>query len=147
FALWFECGIAYCHVATQCAAAQPSQPGKTSELAQNSIVVAALVGVILTLAGVLNLWLFMFCLMAFMASQGFVLPNSGALALNHQGKRLGSASALMGTIQMLCGTTAGLAISAWHTETALPMMGLLLISATFSWLSGRAAFSTPTKTT
>jgi DHA1 family bicyclomycin/chloramphenicol resistance-like MFS transporter len=121
-------------------------PEKLLKLAQNSIVIAALAGVILTLAGVLNLLLFMLCLMAFMASQGFVLPNSGALALNHQGKRLGSASALMGTIQMLCGTMAGLAISAWHTDTALPMMGLLLISATLSWLSGRAAFRPPTKT-
>ena len=121
-------------------------PEKLLKLAQNSIVIVALIGVALTLAGVLNLWLFMVCLMAFMASQGFVLPNSGALALNHQGKRLGSASALMGTIQMLCGTMAGLAISAWHTDTALPMMGLLLISAAFSWLSGRMAFSPPAKT-
>lgn len=121
-------------------------PEKLLKLAQNSIVIVALIGVALTLAGVLNLWLFMVCLMAFMASQGFVLPNSGALALNHQGRRLGSASALMGTIQMLCGTMAGLAISAWHTDTALPMMGLLLISAAFSWLSGRMAFSPPAKT-
>ena len=122
-------------------------PEKLLKMAQNSIVIAALAGVVLTLAGVLNLWLFMLCLMAFMASQGFVLPNSGALALNHQGKRLGSASALMGTIQMLCGTMAGLAISAWHSDTPLPMMGLLLVSAAFSWLAGRMAFNRPPKTT
>jgi DHA1 family bicyclomycin/chloramphenicol resistance-like MFS transporter len=114
-------------------------PERLLHWAQNALVVMALIGVVLTVAGWLNLWLFMVCLMGFMACQGFVLPNSGALALAKQGKRLGVASALMGTIQMLCGTFAGLAISSWHSDTALPMTGLLLISAALSWQFGRMA--------
>jgi len=54
----------------------------------------------------------MLCLIAYMGSQGFVNPNSAALALSDQGKRLGAASALLGTLQLSCGALAGFAVSA-----------------------------------
>ena len=44
----------------------------------------------------------MLCLIGYMGSQGFVNPNSAALALAEQGKRLGAASALLGTVQLSC---------------------------------------------
>lgn len=116
-------------------------PDKLLRVAQRAIVVISLTGVVLTLAGVLNLTLFMICLVGFMAGQGFILPNSAAMALNKQGRRLGVASALMGTLQMLCGTLAGLAVSAWQSETALPMTGLLAVCAVLSWLFGRIAMT------
>ena len=75
----------------------------------------------------------------FMACQGFIGPNSAALALGEQGHRLGAASALMGTIQMLCGALAGLAVSAWHSTTPLPLTAVLAGCATLSWLASRTA--------
>lgn len=112
-------------------------PEKLLGRAQMVVVVIAIIGVILTLAGALNLTLFMLCLIGFMAGQGFVFPNAGALAMGKQGHRLGVASALMGTLQMLCGTLAGLAVSMWQSDTALPMTTLLGLCAVLSWLFGR----------
>src|SRR5690606_41084629 len=85
--------------------------------AQITLVILTLIGLALTLAGAITLPLLMLCLMGFMASQGFVNPNAAALALSEQGNRLGVASALMGTLQMLCGAAAGLAVSAWQSPT------------------------------
>src|SRR5699024_11500172 len=107
--------------------------------AQTGLVVATLAGLALTLAGLLPLWLLMLCLIGFMGSQGFVNPNAAALALREQGHRLGSASALMGTVQMLCGASAGLIISLWQSPSALPLTGLLTVCATLSWAFGRTA--------
>lgn len=107
--------------------------------AQRFLVVAASAGIVLTLAGQLNLTLLMLCLLGFMGSQGFVNPNAAALALGEQGHRLGAASALMGALQMTSGAVAGLAVSSWASETALPLTGVLAICAGLSWLFGRMA--------
>ena len=107
--------------------------------AQTGLVVATLAGLALTLAGLLPLWLLMLCLIGFMGSQGFVNPNAAALALREQGHRLGSASAMMGTLHMLCGASAGSLISLWQTDSALPLTSLLALCALLSWLFGRLA--------
>jgi DHA1 family bicyclomycin/chloramphenicol resistance-like MFS transporter len=44
------------------------------------------------------------------------------LALQHQGHRAGTASALMGTLQFSLGTLAGAAVSVWRDGTALPLV-------------------------
>ncbi|NYT35618.1 Bcr/CflA family multidrug efflux MFS transporter [Allopusillimonas soli] len=107
--------------------------------AQITLVLMTLAGVVLSLAGAINLTLLMICLIGFMASQGFVNPNAAALALAKQGHRLGVASAMMGALQMLCGAAAGLAVSAWQAHTALPLTAILAVCATLSWLFGRIA--------
>jgi DHA1 family bicyclomycin/chloramphenicol resistance-like MFS transporter len=107
--------------------------------AQSGLVIMTLASLALTLTDTLNLPLLMVCLAGFMASQGFVNPNAAALALSEQGKRLGVASALMGTLQMLCGATAGLLVSMWQSQTALPLTGILASCAFLSWLFGRIA--------
>lgn len=114
-------------------------PEKLLKVAQVSIVLTTIAGLVLTMLNVLTLALLMICLMGFMASQGFVSPNAAALALARQGMRLGVASALMGTLQMLCGALAGLAISDWQSTTALPLTGILAVCALMSWLFGRIA--------
>lgn len=114
-------------------------PRKLLTIAQFILVIMTLLAVILTLTGLINLTLLMLCLMGFMASQGFVNPNAAALALAEQGPRLGTASALMGSIHMLCGSMAGFAVSSWHTGSPLPLTAVLAICAFLSWLSGRFA--------
>lgn len=100
-----------------------------------------LIGLALTLAGWITLPLLMACIVGFMSTQGFVNPNSAALALADQGKRLGAASALMGTLQLGCGALAGLVVSAWQTPTALPLVCMLALCGCLSWLSGRIALA------
>ena len=114
-------------------------PEKLLKFAQTSGVVATAVGLALTLTGWLPLPILMLCLMGFMASQGFVNPNAAALALSRQGHRLGVASALMGTVQMVSGAAAGIGISHWQSGTALPLTGILAICVALSWLFGLAA--------
>lgn len=114
-------------------------PEALLKAAQASLVGMTMIALVLTLAGKLSLVLLMLCLMGFMGSQGFVNPNAAALALREQGHRLGAASAMMGTVQMLCGASAGLMISLWQAPSALPLTALLGICATLSWGFGRAA--------
>lgn len=108
---------------------------------QVSLAVMTLAGVAMTLAGWITLPWLMICLMGFMASQGFVNPNAAALALADQGGRLGAASAMMGTVQMLCAAGAGVAESAWPSATAIPLTGTLAACACLSWLFGRIALN------
>lgn len=113
---------------------------------QISLAIMTLAGVVITLAGWITLPWLMICLMGFMASQGFVSPNAAALALADQGKRLGVASAMMGTVQMLCAAGAGMAESAWPSATAIPLTGTLAVCACLSWLFGRIALGTKSAT-
>lgn len=114
-------------------------PQKILSVAQSIQFSAVIIGLVCTLLGIINLYGVMALLMTFMACQGFINPNAAALALSAQGHRLGVASALMGTLQMLCGALAGLAISSWHTISAVPLVVVLSACATISWLSGRRA--------
>lgn len=118
-------------------------PRQLQRRALTSLACASLAAVALTLVGWMTLPLLMACLICYMGSQGFVNPNSAALALSDQGKRLGAASALLGTLQLSCGALAGFAVSAWQTDSALPLTTTLATCACLSWLSGRVAQSHP----
>lgn len=116
-----------------------SRPERLLFIAQNVQISIALAGLGITLLGWLTLNSLMLVLLGFMACQGFVNPNAAALALSGQGGRLGTASALIGTLQMLAGALAGLAVSAWHTNNALPLIAVLAACASLSWFFGRKA--------
>ncbi|WP_269495257.1 multidrug effflux MFS transporter [Castellaniella sp. S9] len=141
FGLLFGLNAASLIVASQIGARLLNRhtPAALLKRSLRAMALAALAALLLTLADLINLSLLMLCLMGFMASLGFVGPNAAALALSEQGRRLGIASALMGGLQMLCGALSGLAISAWHTETPLPLAGILALCAALAWLSGRFA--------
>lgn len=117
------------------------QPATLQRRAQNALAIASLTAVLLTVAGLMNLPLLMLCLIGYMFSQGFVNPNSAALALAEQGRRLGAASAMLGTLQLSCGAVAGLLISLWQTQSALPLTTVLAGCACLSWAAGRVARS------
>jgi len=107
--------------------------------ALNALALASLVALALALAGLMTLPLLMACLIGYMFSQGFVNPNSAALALSEQGARLGAASALLGTLQLSCGAVAGFVVSAWQGAGPLPLATVLACCATLSWLAGHVA--------
>ncbi|GAB2902558.1 Bcr/CflA family multidrug efflux MFS transporter [Paralcaligenes sp. KSB-10] len=117
-------------------------PETLLKIAQICLAGITLAALMVTLAGAMTLPLLMLCLIGFMGSQGFVSPNAAALALSEQGNRLGVASALMGTLQMLCGALSGLAVSEWQSSTPLPLTGMLALCACLSWLFGRVALRT-----
>jgi MFS transporter, DHA1 family, multidrug resistance protein len=61
----------------------------------------------------------------YLCCQGFIFPNASALTLAAFGHNAGSASALMGAIQMGIGATASAAVSYFQNNTALPMSGVM----------------------
>jgi MFS transporter, DHA1 family, multidrug resistance protein len=65
----------------------------------------------------------------FLSSQGFTFPNSSALSLAPFEKRAGSASALMGGIQMGIGALISAMVSWFSNGTALPMTGVMAFCA------------------
>jgi MFS transporter, DHA1 family, multidrug resistance protein len=65
----------------------------------------------------------------FLSSQGFTFPNSSALSLAPFERRAGSASALMGGIQMGIGALISAMVSWLSNGTALPMDGVMAFCA------------------
>ncbi|MFZ5999302.1 MAG: MFS transporter, partial [Bacteroidota bacterium] len=58
----------------------------------------------------------------FFTGQGLTGPNSTALALAPFTKHTGSAASLLGSFRMAIGGLVTVAVSAWHTQDALPMV-------------------------
>lgn len=141
FALLFGLNAASFIVMSQVSARMLDRhsPETLLRISQRVLVIMTAIAISLTLLDLLNPFLLMLCLMGYLGSQGFVNPNAAALALREQGHRLGAASALMGTLHMLCGAGAGIVISLWQAPSVLPLTGLLVVCATLSWLSGRSA--------
>ncbi|MBV7486959.1 multidrug effflux MFS transporter [Bordetella sp. BOR01] len=109
--------------------------------ALHALAAASLAMLALALAGLMTLPLLMACLVGYMFSQGFVNPNSAALALSEQGSRLGVGSALLGTLQLSCSAVAGFVVSVWQAAGPLPLATVLACCACLSWLCGRIARS------
>jgi MFS transporter, DHA1 family, multidrug resistance protein len=70
-----------------------------------------------------------FLIFIFLCCQGFSFPNSSALALTPFIRNAGSASALMGSVQMALGAIATVMVSILSNHTALPMTGVMAFCA------------------
>ena len=76
----------------------------------------------------------------YIATHGFIMPNTTALAMAPHGAVAGSASALLGTIQFVLGASAGALVSALGNGTAIPLAAVIagcgaLAFATFHLMS------------
>lgn len=111
--------------------------------ALRAMMLAGLSALGLTLSGSVTLTILMGCMMAFMFCQGFVGPNSAAMALSEQGNRLGSASALLGTFTIASGACAGFLVSLASETGPLPTALILGGCTTLSWLIGGIARRRP----
>jgi DHA1 family bicyclomycin/chloramphenicol resistance-like MFS transporter len=69
-------------------------------------------------------------LFVFIFSLGFTTPNSLALALEPFVKNAGSASAMLGSIQMVIGASTSMLVSLLFNKTELPMYGVITGCAT-----------------
>jgi MFS transporter, DHA1 family, multidrug resistance protein len=112
----------------------------TEAIVKHALWLPALSGLgllLLQITGLLNFPLLLIGLFVFIASTGFITPNTGAMAMKNHGKQAGLASALMGTLQFGCATLAGLMIGVWHDGTPLPLLTLLAICGGGAWLLNR----------
>jgi DHA1 family bicyclomycin/chloramphenicol resistance-like MFS transporter len=88
-----------------------------------------LVLVVLTLLGWGDLFIIIFLIFLFLCCQGFIFPNASALSMAPFGHNAGSASALMGSIQMCIGACTSALVSVFQNNTALPMAGVMACCA------------------
>lgn len=65
----------------------------------------------------------------FLSTQGFAFPNTSALALAPFGKSAGTASALMGALQLGIGAVMTALVSLLSNQTPLPMTIMMLVCA------------------
>ncbi len=78
-----------------------------------------------TAADVLGLYGTIFIIFLFLGCQGFTFPNSAALSMAPFTKEAGSASALMGALQMGLGSLASAAVGFFNAKSALPMTTIM----------------------
>ena len=95
---------------------------------------------VLTFFSFSELYSSIFLIFLFLGCQGFIFPNASALCLAPFPHIAGSASALMGAIQMSIGAGASVLVSFLQNHTALPMAGIMAccsIMAFFLFSLGR----------
>ena len=109
-----------------------------------ALLCQSLAGILLftgTLLGLLNVYSTIGLCFLFLCCQGFTFPNTSALSLAPFAKTAGSASALLGCIQMAIGAFTSAMVSYFANNTALPMTGVMgccaVISFTIVLLGGR----------
>jgi DHA1 family bicyclomycin/chloramphenicol resistance-like MFS transporter len=85
--------------------------------------------VLITVFGWGDLFVIIFLIFIFLCCQGFVFPNASALSLACFGHNAGSASALLGGIQMGIGAGTSALVSLLQNQTALPMTGIMACCA------------------
>lgn len=106
-------------------------------ISKYALMVQAIMGtvlVILSFTNQLTLISLLSCTFFYLGSQGFVFPNTSALALNPFTKLAGSASAMLGTIQLSIGALASAYVSFFHNNTAIPMVVIMALCSLLSFL-------------
>jgi DHA1 family bicyclomycin/chloramphenicol resistance-like MFS transporter len=98
---------------------------------QLAFTVIFYVGIYLNVVGVFEAIVFLFL---FLSSIGFINPNTVALSIAPFKKNAGTASALMGAIQMGMGALASSALSLFHSKSAEPMTLVMIITSVVAML-------------
>ncbi|HEV3250969.1 MAG TPA: multidrug effflux MFS transporter [Puia sp.] len=109
---------------------------KSEEIIKVALLCQTITGLLLftgTLLGWLELFSTIFFIFIFLGCQGFTFPNSSALSLAPFSKNAGSASALMGGIQMSIGALTSACVGFLSNHTALPMTGVMATCAMSSF--------------
>jgi DHA1 family bicyclomycin/chloramphenicol resistance-like MFS transporter len=107
-----------------------------SRLLRHALWVPAGSGIALAVvagSGWFNLPLILLGLFLYVASLGFIVPNSSANALATHGQQAGTASALMGALQFGLATLAGIGVSQLHDGSAHPLTLLLALCGGGAW--------------
>jgi DHA1 family bicyclomycin/chloramphenicol resistance-like MFS transporter len=87
--------------------------------------VIACIFLILTRANIIGLGGTVAFLFLYLCCLGFTNPNTSALSLAPFTRNAGSASALMGAIQMALGALASVSVSLFNTHSATPMVAIM----------------------
>jgi len=109
---------------------------KSEQVIRVALFCQSITGIILFLGTwfhLLELFSTIFFIFIFLCCQGFTFPNSSALSLAPFATLAGSASALLGGIQMSIGAFTSALVSVLSNHTALPMTGVMACCAITSF--------------
>ena len=118
---------------------------RSGQIIRVTLLLQCIIAVVLVL-GTFNNWLGLYgtiaCIFFYLCCQGFSFPNSSALSMAPFSREAGSASALMGAIQMALGAGASALVGLLSNGTAIPMTGVMAgcsLSAVVILMIGRRA--------
>lgn len=100
----------------------------SKQVVRTAMIIQSLVGIAMFLAtwyGLIGLTGIIAFLFLFLTCVGFVLPNTSALCMQPFTRNAGSASALMGALQMGIGSLSAFMVSLFDNSTTLPMTGMM----------------------
>jgi DHA1 family bicyclomycin/chloramphenicol resistance-like MFS transporter len=98
---------------------------------------------LLTLAGVDNVWVLIVFLFVSFGAMGLVIPSTAVLALEDYGATAGTASALMGTLQLVAGAAVVGIVGAFGDGEVLPMVTAIVVCAAAAFILGRLTLGRP----
>lgn len=100
----------------------------SGQIIRVTLLLQCIISVVLVL-GTYNNWLGLYgtitCIFFYLCCQGFSFPNSSALSMAPFSREAGSASALMGAIQMALGAGASALVGLLSNGTAIPMTAVM----------------------
>ena len=100
----------------------------SEQIIRTVLIVQSIIGILLCIGSYvdwLNLYSTILLIFLFLAGQGFSFPNSAALSMAPFTKEAGSASALMGAMQMGFGAIASALVGMINNGTTLPMLAVM----------------------
>lgn len=110
---------------------------KSEQIVFSALAGQSFVGLIF-LVGTMNAWFGLYGIIAmlflFLACLGIANPNASALSLAPFSKNAGSASALLGALQLGMGALASVGVSLFNTHSALPMAAIIAGTTVFALL-------------
>lgn len=121
---------------------------RSEQVMRIGIYIQSTVGITLVVLSILNvqeLYLTISLIFAFLCCQGCIFPNASALSMAPFGHNAGSASALMGFLQMSIGALMSALVSLLQDGTSLPMTGIMAfcsLSAALLFTLGRKRIMT-----
>jgi MFS transporter, DHA1 family, multidrug resistance protein len=98
---------------------------------------------LLTVVGVDNVWILIGFLFVSFGAMGLVIPSTAVLALEDHGPIAGTASAFMGTLQLLVGAAVVGLIGAFGDGAVLPMVAGIVACAIVAFVLGRLTLGAP----
>lgn len=101
------------------------QSESISKIASTIQAMSGILLLVITLSGGMNLYILLGLICIFLCSQGFIFPNTSALALAPFGQLAGIASALLGCLQMALGAITSATVSYLHNGSMLPMVSVM----------------------
>ncbi|MCI0920103.1 multidrug effflux MFS transporter [Sphingobacterium rhinopitheci] len=107
-----------------------SQISKIANIGQSCVGISMLV---FAFTGTVNLPVLVGLLFCYLLCQGFIFPNASAMALAPFKASAGSASALLGFLQMGLGALSSGLVSILHNKTQVPMLVVMCICACASF--------------